>query len=186
MLIWHHNFHVVVDGEAIPFTRKSIYVKYRSCIVTQSTYCFKNVWQTAAYILNIYASSPAGKYKLKQRRTSTLKRHSILLKRINVEIWRCFNVEIWRCFTVEIWRCFIVKILRCCNVEIWRCFNVEIWLCFNVMFKASCSHQPSIRIFFHLDYDRHCHCFPCRVAPYSSYCGLRYSMRALVQWTYTV
>ena len=29
---------------------------------------------------------PAGKYKLKQRRTATLKRHSILLKRINVEI----------------------------------------------------------------------------------------------------
>ena len=55
-----------------------------------------------------------------------LKRHSILLKRINVEIWRCFNVEIWRCFNVEIWRCFNVEIRRCFNVEILRCFAVEI------------------------------------------------------------
>ena len=46
----------------------------------------------------------AGKYKLKQRQTSMLKRHSISLKRINVIIWRCLNVEIWRGFNVEIWR----------------------------------------------------------------------------------
>ena len=40
------------------------------------------------------------KTTLKQRRTSTLKKHSILLKRINIEIWHCFNVEIWHCFNV--------------------------------------------------------------------------------------
>ena len=50
-----------------------------------------------------------------------LKRHLILLKWINVEIWPWNNVEIWRCFNVEIWRCF--------NVETWHCFNVEIWRC---------------------------------------------------------
>ena len=34
----------------------------------------------------------------------------ILLKRINVKIWRYVNVEIWRYFNVEIWRCFNVEI----------------------------------------------------------------------------
>ena len=82
------------------------------------------------------------KYKLKQRRTSMLKRHSILLKRINVEIWRFNiekNVEIWQWNNVEIWPWNNVEIWHWNNVEVWRfnveicrCFNVEIWRCFNV------------------------------------------------------
>ena len=89
-----------------------------------------------------FSNSQQVETKLKQRRTSTLKRHSILLKGINVEIllcfndetWRCFNIEIWRCCNVEIWRCFNVEIWRCFSAEIWR-FNPEIWSCFNVMFR---------------------------------------------------
>ena len=38
---------------------------------------------------------------LKQRRISMLKRHSILLKRINVEIGRWKKVEIWRFLTLK-------------------------------------------------------------------------------------
>ena len=66
---------------------------------------------------------------LKKRRTSMLKRHLILLKRINVEIWRWNNMELWRGN----------------NIEIWRCFNVEIRRCFNVKFKTICNpyNHPS-------------------------------------------
>ena len=34
------------------------------------------------------------------------------MKRINVEIWRCFNVEIWRCFNVEYDVVLTLKLLR--------------------------------------------------------------------------
>ena len=52
-----------------------------------------------------FVQIPAGKYKLNHHWTSTLKRYSIPLKRINVDIWYCLNVEIWR-FNVEIYLCF--------------------------------------------------------------------------------
>ena len=52
-----------------------------------------------------WTASPVGKYKVKQRLDNVelqcWKRNSILLKRINVEIWRCFNVEIW-CWNITL------------------------------------------------------------------------------------
>ena len=98
-------------------------------------------------------ASQAGKFKLKQRWTSMLKRHWILLKRINVEIWLWNNVEIWCCFNVEIWRWNHVEIWRWNNVEIWHCFNaeilrfnIEIWQCFSI--EIRCWNNVENGLFF--------------------------------------
>ena len=74
-----------------------------------------------------HCAYPAGKYKLKQRRTSTLKRHSILLKRINVEIWRCFNVEIRTLF--QRWK---TTLLQRWNLTLFQRWNPTLFQCWNL------------------------------------------------------